>query len=426
MSYQAVTAKLFHTFRAFRHRNYRLFFAGQGISLIGTWMQQMALGWYVYRITNDPFLLGLVTFCNHAPSIIMPPFAGVIADRYNRKKILLVTQSLSMIQASLLAVTVYTGSGGIERIIMLALLLGCINAIDAPVRQTFVINLVHDRKDLGNAIALSSMMFNLARLIGPSIAGFVISLFGEKTCMFMNAVSFVAVLISLTAITYKHKPSKTMNRNVVDELTSGGRYAFGDPSIRNLLLMMAIVSFMGFSYLSLLPVVVHDVLKEDARVLGFLIGGAGCGAIAGALFLASRKDVRGLVRVVGTMSFCIGILFILFSFSRHFIISLMIIPFIGMSLMLVSASCNTIIQTVVDEKMRGRVMSIYMMVFMGLSPLGSLSLGWLAGKIGIEHVFFISGSCCCFASLVFYLKRKKIRKAMRPHYIRLGLISEEE
>jgi MFS family permease len=426
MSSQTISARLLHTFRAFKHRNYRLFFTGQGISLIGTWMQQMALGWYVYRITNDPFLLGLVTFCNHAPSIIMPPFAGVIADRYNRKKILLVTQSLSMIQASLMAVTVYTGTGGIERIIMLALFLGCINAIDAPVRQTFVINLVHDREDLGNAIALNSVMFNLARLAGPSIAGFVISLFGEKTCMFMNAVSFSAVLFSLSAITYKHTSPKKKNKNGLEEFASGGRYAFGEPSIRNLLLIMAIISFMGFSYISLLPVLVRDVLNEDARILGFLIGGAGCGAIAGALYLASRKNVRGLVRVVGTMSFCVGILFVLFSFSRHFIISLVIIPFIGMSLMLVSASCNTIIQTIVDEKMRGRVMSIYMMVFMGLSPIGSLFLGWLAGKIGIQHVFLIAGSCCFFAAFIFFLKRKKISKAMHPHYIRLGLISEEE
>jgi predicted MFS family arabinose efflux permease len=333
---------------------------------------------------------------------------------------------LSMIQASLLAATVYTGSGGIERVIMLALCLGCINAIDAPVRQTFVINLVQDRKDLGNAIALNSVMFNLARLVGPSVAGFVISLFGEKTCMLMNAVSFIAVLISLSAITYKHTSSGKKNRNVFEELLSGGRYAFGEPSIRYLLLIMAIISFMGFSYISLLPVVVRDLLHRDARILGFLIGGAGCGAITGALYLASRKNVRGLVRVVGAMAFSVGIMFVLFSFSRHFILSLIIIPFIGMSLMLVSASCNTIIQTIVDEKMRGRVMSIYMMVFMGLSPLGSLSLGWLAGRIGIQHVFFIAGACSCLAAFIFFLKRKKIRKSMHPHYVRLGLISEEE
>jgi MFS family permease len=425
MNSDSVVKEVKRLFRAFHYRNYRLFFTGQGISLIGTWMQQVALNWYVYSKTNSAFLLGLVTFCNHAPTFFMPPFSGLIADRCNRKTALLVTQSLSMLQAVLLTFAVYNDTG-IYSVIALAAFLGCINAIDAPIRQSFVVNLVHGREDLGNAIALNSVMFNGARLFGPSIAGFIIAHFGEKFCIAFNAASFIAVIISLSMVSYSFTPTVEKRKNVLREFMIGVKYAFGEPSIRYLLFLISVISFIGFSYLSLMPIVARDVLHKDARVYGTLLGGAAIGAMFGAFYLASRKNIRGLVIVIGRMSFVVGLMMMLFSFSEHFILSMMIIPFIGMSLMLVSASTNTIIQSVVDEKMRGRVMSIYTMLFMGLTPFGSLFLGWLSGKIGVQKVFMISGIVCMTASLLFYSRRKKIRKAMHPVYVRLGLIQEND
>ena len=420
-----VVHKIKTVFRAFRYRNYRLFFAGQGISLIGTWMQQVALGWYVYRVTQSPFMLGLVTFCQQIPSFVMPPFAGVLADRYDKKRILLVTQTLSMVQASALAAVIYF-NGGIHLIIVLVVFLGCINAVDAPVRQSFVINLVDGRADLGNAIALNSAMFNTARLVGPSIAGFMIARFGENLCMAMNAVSFIAVICSLAAITYHFVPSTDHRTDIRENFVSGFRYVNNDVSIRYALIHLMIISSMGFSYVSLLPVVVKEVLHGDAHMLGFLYGGAGFGALSAALYLASRKSVRGLVRLIRIMSMMLGIVFIAFSFSKQFYFSMAGVVLIGMCLLLSSGSSNMVVQTIVDERMRGRVMSVYMIAFIGCSPFGSLFLGWLTGVIGIRYVFVFTGVCCILASLFLYSRRHEVRKAIIPAYKRLGIIPENE
>ena len=336
-----------HVFRTLRYRNYRLFFSGQLVSLIGTWMQQVALTWLVYRLTNSPFLLGVVGFVGQMPMFLLGPFAGVLADRANRHRIIILTQTLSMVQATVLAILTLTGNITVAHIIILSIFIGLVNAFDMPTRQSFLLDMIESREDLPNAIALNSSMFNGARLLGPSIAGLVIAAIGEGLCFLLNAVSYVAVIAALLAmkVTQRHLKNRKP-RKVLEGFTEGFHYAFGFSPIRNILLLLALVSMMGMPYAVLMPVYARDILHGGPHTLGFLMGATGVGALAGALSLASRKSVVGLGRWIPLAAGTFGVGLIAFSFSRTLWLSMILLFVVGAGMMVQMASSNTIIQTI--------------------------------------------------------------------------------
>ncbi|MBK7105206.1 MAG: MFS transporter [Ignavibacteriae bacterium] len=410
--------------RAFKSRNYRLFFGGQGISLIGTWMQQIALGWLVYRLTDSPFLLGLVSFSAQVPTFIFASFAGVFADRYNKHSIILSTQILALIQASILAFLTLTNVIQIWHIIFLAIFNGLINAFDMPTRQSFVIDLVEHRDDLPNAIALNSSMFNASRLIGPTVAGFIISSFGEGICFLINAISYFAVIIALMLMKFENIEKQISDKKLLKGIKEGFVYAFNFIPIRTLLLLIAVLSLIGMPYTVLMPIFAKDILQGNASTLGFLFGAIGIGAFIGAIYLASRKTVLGLgkIIVIATTVFSLGLIF--FSQSRALYFSIPLMIFIGWGMMTQMASSNTLLQTIVDEDKRGRIMSLYVMSFMGTAPLGSLLAGTLAGKIGASNAVLLMGVISLITAFWFSKKLPEIRKHTKPIYIKLGIIPE--
>jgi MFS family permease len=410
--------------RSLRHRNYRLFFGGQGISLVGTWMQQIALGWLVYRLTDSAFLLGLVSFAGQIPTFILASFAGVLADRYNRHKIIIITQSLAMIQAAILAVLTLTNTIQIWHIISLSIFIGIVNAFDMPTRQSFVIDLVDDKSDLPNAIALNSSMFNAARLVGPTIAGILISILGEGFCFLINAVSYIAVIIALLMMHIVPKMGTIKKEKVLRGLKEGLKYAYNFKPIRVLLLFLGLVSLTGIPYTVLMPIFARDILKGNANTLGFLFGAVGIGALIGAIYLASRKTVLGLGRWIAVASGIFAIALILFSLSENLILSLVLMLFSGFGMMVHMASTNTLLQTLVDDDKRGRIMSLYVMAFMGTAPLGSLIAGTLASKFGAPYTI-LSGGIICLLGVVVYAKYlPKLRNHIRPVYFKLGILPE--
>ena len=410
-------------FRTLRYRNYRLFFSGQLISLIGTWMQQVALTWLVYRMTNSALLLGVVGFAGQMPAILMGPFAGVLADRANRHRIIILTQTLSMVQAAVLAVLTLTGSITVLHIIVLSIFLGMVNAFDMPTRQSFLLDMIESKDDLPNAIALNSSMFNGARLLGPSIAGLVIAALGEGLCFLLNALSYVAVILALMAmrITRKQDLRKKPQRGL-QGFSEGFRYAFGFTPIRNILLLLALASMMGMPYAVLMPVFARDILHGGPHTLGFLMGATGVGALAGALTLASRKSVVGLGRWIAVASGTFGIGLIMFSFSRTLWLSMTLLFVVGLGMMVQMASSNTIIQTIADDDKRGRVMSFYTMSFIGMAPLGSLLAGTLADLIGTPATLLISGAAVVLGSIAFASQLPELRKQVHPVYVKLGIL----
>lgn len=410
-------------FRTLRYRNYRLFFSGQLISLIGTWMQQVALTWLVYRMTNSALLLGVVGFAGQMPAILMGPFAGVLADRANRHRIIILTQTLSMVQAAVLAVLTLTGSITVLHIIVLSIFLGMVNAFDMPTRQSFLLDMIESKDDLPNAIALNSSMFNGARLLGPSIAGLVIAALGEGLCFLLNALSYVAVILALMAmrITRKQDLRKKPQRGL-QGFSEGFRYAFGFTPIRNILLLLALASMMGMPYAVLMPVFARDILHGGPHTLGFLMGATGVGALAGALTLASRKSVVGLGRWIAVASGTFGIGLIMFSFSRTLWLSMTLLFVVGLGMMVQMASSNTIIQTIADDDKRGRVMSFYTMSFIGMAPLGSLLAGTLADMIGTPATLLISGVAVVLGSIAFASQLPELRKQVHPVYVKLGIL----
>lgn len=418
------TGGLRQTFRALRYRNYRLFFGGQLISLIGTWMQQIALTWLVYRMTNSAFLLGVVGFAGQMPSFLVSPFAGVLADRLNRHRMVIATQVLSMVQAAVLAVLTLTGSITVVQIILVSTFLGVINAIDIPTRQSFLLDMIENKEDLGNAIALNSSMFNGARLVGPSIAGILIAAIGEGLCFLLNAVSFVAVIIALMSMKIAPRERQIQSRGVLQGFKEGFRYAFGFVPIRYILMLLALVSVMGMPYAVLMPIFARDVLHGGPRTLGFLMGATGVGALTGALSLASRKSVRGLARWISTAAAIFGAGLIAFSFSRSLFLSMGLLFVVGFGMMVQMASSNTILQTVSDDDKRGRVMSFYTMAFMGMTPFGSLYAGSLASEIGAPYTLTISGIVCILGAAVFARKLPLLREKIRPVYVKIGIIPE--
>jgi MFS family permease len=410
--------------RSLHHRNFRLFFSGQSISLIGTWMQRIALGWLVYRLTSSAFLLGLVGFAGQIPTFLLASFAGVLADRYNRHRILIFTQTLAMIQAIVLSFLVLSHLIKIWHIIVLSMVLGIINAFDMPTRQSFMVEMVEEKKDLGNAIALNSSMVNSARLLGPSAAGLLIAALGEGTCFLINAISYMAVIVSLLLMKIEQKNIKPHNSKVLQELKEGFRYALDFAPIRDILLIFALVNLTGMPYMVLMPVFAKDVLHGGPSTLGFLMGSTGLGALTGALYLASRKSVLGLGKKIPIAATVFGSALIIFSFSRLLFFSLGLMLLTGIGQMILMASSNTLLQTIVDDDKRGRVMSFYTMAFMGATPVGSLIAGFLASKIGAPLTVFIGGLACIFGAFFFAKRLPILRKLVRPIYIKMGIIPE--
>jgi MFS family permease len=395
--------------RALGHRNYRLFLAGQSISLIGTWMQRVAMNWLVYRLTGSAFLLGVVNFTGQAPTLLFTPFAGVIADHYDRHRLLTATQVMAMVQAALIAVLVLTNVIAVWHLMLLSLFLGIVNAFDTPIRQAMVVEMIDNRDDLGNAIALNSSMVNAARLVGPSIAGILIATVGEGLCFLLNAVSYVAVIMALTAMTMTPKYGRTRGPQIWQAWREGVTYAFGSPPIKSVLLLLAVVSFMGMPYATLLPIFAQEVLHGGAQTLGFLMGAAGIGALAGAMFLASRDTVLGLEMVMVVAAAIFGSGLIAFAQSRVVWLSLGLMVVSGFGMMVQMAASNTLVQTLVDDDKRGRVMSLYTMCLRGMVPLGSLVAGGLASYIGAPATLTVGGICCVLGAVLLAGRRTSFK-----------------
>jgi len=409
-------------FRSLRYRNYRLFFGGQSLSLIGTWIQRITIPWLVYRLTDSAFLLGFVGFAGQLPTFILAPFTGVLTDRWNRYKILIITQILSMVQALILAILYFTGNIEVWNILLLSIILGCINALDNPARQSFVIEMVDDKKDLGNAIALNSTMVNAARLVGPSIAGIMIASMGEGFCFLINGLSYVFVIWSLLLM--KVKPQEIFNKvpDVLKELKDGFNYTFGFMPIKSIILLLALISLMGMPYSVLMPVFAKDIFHGGSHIYGFLMGASGVGALCGAIYLASKKSVLGLEKMIPLSAGLFGIGLAAFSMSRFFPLSMLLMVATGFGMIMQMACSNTILQTITDDDMRGRVMSFYTMAFMGTAPFGNLLAGSLASAIGAPFTLLICAIMCTLGAIVFAIKLPQIKKMIRPIYVDLGII----
>jgi MFS family permease len=409
--------------RAFRHRNYRLFFGGQGVSLIGTWMQQIAMSWLVYDLTDSAFMLGVVGFTTQIPTFLFASIAGVYADRWNRHRLIIATQTLAMLQAAILAALTIAGLIQVWHVLILSGFLGIVNAFDIPARQSFVVDLIEDRDDLGNAIALNSFMFNGARLIGPSIGGVLIGVLGEGICFLINAISFLGIITALLAMKIRRPPKREGKFHLGRDLQEGLSYAYRFTPIRIILLQLALISLMGMSYAVLMPVFARDILHGGPYMLGFLMASTGIGALTGAAYLAARKTILGLGRLIAASSGLLGAALIIFAMSRLPWLSLCLLFFVGVGMIIQMAASNTILQSIVEEDKRGRIMSLFAVAGMGMTPFGSLLAGTLASRIGAPDALMISGSACIAGALLFAVNLPRIRQKVRPIYIEKGIIS---
>jgi MFS family permease len=390
--------------RALRYRNYRLYFGGQGISQTGSWIQQVAMGWLVYRLTGSAFYLGLVAFMAQIPVFFFAPLVGVLADRWNRMRIMLVAQTLAMTQALILALLMFSKAIVPWHLLPLAFFLGLANAIDAPARHSFVVQLVEKKEDLGNAIALNSAMFNGARLVGPPVAGILVGLVGEGICFLLNGASYLAVIIALLAMRLQTKNKVNRKPRIWRELREGFAYTFSLKPIRLIISLIAWVSLFGASYVTLMPVFVIKVLNGGPHSLGFLMGAAGCGALLGALVLASRRSTRGIEKIMigGSLIFTLGLISL--SLARTFWLAMPLLFLVGVGMMVQMASANTYIQHLISDDKRARVMSIYTMAFMGTTPIGSFLVGMLASAVGVQWTIALGGTLSLVGTLVFALK----------------------
>ena len=411
-----------HAWRALRHRNFQLFFFGQSISVIGNWMTKLATSWLVYRLTHSVLLLGVVSFAGQFISFALGPFAGVWVERLNRRKLLVWTQALAAIQSLALAALTLAHVVTLWEIILLTAIQGLINAFDMPGRQSFLVQMVDDRADLSNAIAINSSMANGARLVGPAIAGLVIAAFGEGWCFLIDGISYFAVIASLLLMRIKPMELRRHTTTMLEQMREGWDYVRNFRPIRTLLLLFALISLMGYSYAVLLPVFAAQVMHGGARTLGWLTGASGVGALTSALSLAVRKSVVGLTRMVQIASAILGAALILFGLSHTLWLSLTLMVFVGFGLMQCASGANTIIQSLVTDDKRARVMSYYTMAFFGAAPFGSLFAGALANRIGAPHTVIVTGAFCIAGSLWFTLELPKIRKIMRPIYRQMGLL----
>lgn len=417
------TARLLAMGRALSHRNFRLFVVGQGVSVIGTWMQQIATVWLVYRLSNSAMLLGVADFAAQIPAALVLPLAGVLTDRWNRHRTLLATQTLAMIQAFVLMALTLTELVSVWQVILLGAFLGLVNAFDATARQSFVIQMVERHEDLANAIAINSSVFNAARLIGPAIAGFVIGTFGECPCFFLKGLSYLAVLGALMAMRVRPVRRPVSQVGIVEGLSEGLEYVTGSMPIRTLLGLLGIVSMMSAPLTVLMPPLATQVLHGGPHTLGLLTGALGLGALGGSLFLAARKSVVGLGKVIAVATAVFGLGLVGISFSHALWTSLVLLVVTGFAMVAQMAASNAVLQTIVEESKRGRVMSLYILAFFGMEPLGSLLSGCLASMLCTTAVFLIFGMVCMTASLVFAALLPGLRRAGRPIYLRVGILT---
>ncbi|MFN6472360.1 MAG: MFS transporter [Nostoc sp. SerVER01] len=407
---------------ALRSRNYQLFFAGQGISLIGTWMTQLATIWLVYDLTNSPLMLGVVGFSSQIPSFFLAPFGGVFVDRFSRYRTLIGTQILAMIQSLALAALALTGTIQVWQIIALSLFQGFINALDAPARQAFVPELVERREDLANAIAINSTMVNGARLIGPAIGGLLIASIGTAYCFLIDGLSYIAVIAALLAMKIKPWKNSVTDGNPLQKVKEGFVYAFSFPPIRAVLLLSALVSLLGLQNTILVPVIAEEVLKGGAETLGFLMAASGVGALSGGIYLATRQTILGIGKLIALAPAILGIGLISFSFSRFLPLSLFTMLFVGLGTILQIAASNTFLQTIVEEDKRGRLMSLYTMSFLGMIPVGNLLGGVLANRFGATNTLIFDGIACIICSIIFSKQLPALRQIMRPIYEKKGIL----
>ncbi|MCF4969580.1 MFS transporter [Nostoc sp. CMAA1605] len=410
---------------AFRSRNYRLFFVGQGISLIGTWMTQLATVWLVYALTHSALMLGLVGFTSQIPNFFLAPFGGVFVDRFSRYRTLIATQILAMIQSLALAVLVFTGVVQIWHIIALSLLQGFINALDAPARQAFVPELVERRDDLANAIAINSTMINGARLIGPAIGGLLIAQIGVAYCFLVDGLSYIAVIGGLLVMNVKPLKIAVTPGNPLQKVAEGFVYAFRFPPIRAILLLSTLVSLMGLQNTILVPIFAETILEGGAETLGFLMAASGLGALSGGIYLATRRSIVGIGKLIAIAPAILGVGLIAFAVSRYLPLSLFTMLFVGLGTILQIAASNTFLQTIVDEDKRGRLMSLYTMSFLGMIPIGNLLGGWLASHIGAPNTLIIDGIVCIIGSVIFYRQLPRLTRLVKPIYEQKGILAVE-
>ena len=406
--------RLERTFRALRGRNFRLWYIGQGVSLIGSFLQQTAIAWYLYRTTNSPFLLGLASFASQIPTLLATPFAGVLADRINRRDGLVATQALMMVQASLLAGLVLTGHAPAWAVVGLSGFLGLVMAFDVPIRQSFMSEVVPDADTLPNAIALNSALFNAARLVGPAIAGLAVAAMGEGLCLLANAASFVAVLAAVLSLHTSAPPrSKHGGASIKGAFIEGVRHAWTDPVMLPVLALVAAVSTSGLALLALVPMIARDGMGGGPHTLGFLMGTLGAGSLLSALQLAGRTDILSLPRKAGRATALAGACIVVVGFPVPDAVVYVCFFWAGYGFIQVSSGANALLQSIVPEHFRGRIVSLFMLAYMGTSPFGSLFLGWLAGYGGLEAAILLSGGICLVSGIVFVAVSRRIEMALR-------------
>ena len=424
MQLQFITAA--PLWRSLRHRNYRLYITGQLVSVCGTWMQQVALSWLVYRLTNSATLLGVVGFASQIPILALGPIGGVISDRYSCHRVAVWTQCAALVQAVLLASLTLLGWIEPLHIILLGAALGVVYAFDMPARQALVHELV-DAEDLSNAVALNSSMINAARIVGPALAGLVVARFGEGVCFVINAVSYVATIAALLMMKLAERPQReTAPSSIGRSLIEGYRYTLATTPIRDLLILLGVVGVMGMPYMTLMPVFAAHVHRSGADTLGLMFGAVGLGALIGALFLAQRKNIIGIGRVIVAAALCFGLGLILFTAARLFWLSLLLLVGVGCGWMVLIAASNTALQTLADDNMRGRVMSLFSMMLVGMAPFGSLLAGWAADQVGAPLVVAIGGGFCAFAGIVFARQLPRLREAAKPILAARGIVPESD
>ena len=410
--------------RSLQHPNFRLFFVGQFISLLGTWLQIVATVWLVYRLTGSALLLGLTTGVQQLPMMFLGPIAGVWSDRVDRRKLLMITQALGSTQALLLAVLAFTDLIHVSHVIALVLMLGLINAFETPTRQVFVLEMIGDKRDLPNAIAMSSMLFNSARFIGPALAGFVLAAFGEAWCFALNALSFLATLYAYARMRLPPRKPVAVTTHWFSDLKDGVRYAFAFTAIRRLLLLLTVLSIGSAPWQPLMPIFATEIYGGDSRTLGWLIGAVGVGALAGTVFLMRRPGVRGLGRVIAITALLSGLGLASFAWSRTLWLGLPLLALFGFGLIATVASCNTVLQTIAEDDKRGRVIGLYAVAFLGMSPIGHFLSGALAEGIGAPWALFLCGTCTVVAAICFAYTLPTWRESVRAARAKQDILTQ--
>lgn len=410
--------------RAFRSRSFRIFYAGQGLALLGNWMQSVAMSWLVYRVTGSALLLGVTAGAQQLPVLFLSPIAGVWADRVNRRRLLMLIQTVAFVQALTLAALTFADVVRVPYLIGLALLLGVITSFETPTRQAFLLELIEHREDLPNAIALQSMLFQSTRFIGPSAAGLVLAALGEAWCFLANALCYLAIIGTYAAVRVRSRERVQTRVEWWRELASGFAYAFGYTGTRRLLLLLMTVGFFTAPWQSLMPIFAAETFSGDSKTFGFLIGAVGLGAVAGTFALAARSTVRGLGRVVASTTVTAGAALIGFSLSETLSLSLVFLAIFGGGLVVTAASINTILQTLAEEDKRARIISMYVMCFLGFAPIGNFVAGALAESIGVHRTLLVCGVVVALAGGVFTLRLKSWARAVRPVYLKQGIIRD--